>query len=581
MKSRVSLSSVDGIDRITPMAAIVILAIAIISLWLRAAYLPMGLWGAYDDALFVAMADSIKAGKWLGTYDHLVLAKGAMFPIFMAANSLTGLPLKVSEHVLYLMAALFAATTSARLTRQAWLLIPAFAILALTPTAWMVEGGARVTREPLYMVLTLTLLFAAVRYSTASARGYGLAIALGVVGGCFWLTREEGIWLLPALAVMFLPLVVKGVRNLRGGCSGYWRRAAIAVCVPVTAFLSVVMSVNLINLAVYGVFRNNELRSGPFVRAYGALSRISNGEWRRYVIFPNEARQRAYVVSPAVKELMPYFEGPGAARWVQASHDYPKPWGCREESQACNKEILSGWFVWALRDAAKTAGYYGSAAEADAYFSRIADEVNAGCEHQVIPCREPRNTLAPVWRGHYMRDTLVASREILSTLIHLNGGQIGVPASVLTSEQAAIFRSAIHGGLRGIDDMDEPTVGWQHDVREMRLALMRGIATFYAIASPWLFGLALASYCFILLAAGRIKSARVSGNAVVIMTALLAAILSRVAVLGFLDATSIPSNNLLYLLPAVPIYLLFIVLSIAIAIAAIWNVVHRKGVPSA
>jgi len=39
------------------------------------------------------------------------------------------------------------------------------------------------------------------------------------------------------------------------------------------------------------------------------------------------------------------------------------------------------------------------------------------------------------------------------------------------------------------------------------------------------------------------------------VAALMAAIVTRVGLLGFLDATSIPSNNMLYLSPVVPMAL--------------------------
>ena len=44
----------------------------------------------------------------------------------------------------------------------------------------------------------------------------------------------------------------------------------------------------------------------------------------------------------------------------------------------------------------------------------------------------------------------------------------------------------------------------------------------------------------------------------VIVSALIAAVGSRVILLGFLDATSIPSNNMLYLVPVVPMALALI-----------------------
>src|SRR5688500_11594314 len=86
-------------------------AIVVASLAVRMAF-PIQAFGAagHDDLLFVRLAENLRKGDWLGGYDSLTLAKGAAFPMFMALNSLTPLPLKFTEHAAYLGAcAAFAA----------------------------------------------------------------------------------------------------------------------------------------------------------------------------------------------------------------------------------------------------------------------------------------------------------------------------------------------------------------------------------------------------------------------------------------------------------------------------------------
>jgi hypothetical protein len=560
--------------------AILLVVTAALSLWFRAAYPPLGIWAAADDALFVRMAGQIAAGGWLGPYDFLVLAKGAFFPAFVAFNKIIGLPLKITEHILYLLVALFAATTLARLTGQRWLLPTAFLALALSPTPWMLEGGARVTREPLYQSLTAALFFLAALHFRNAGKKRWLGLVLGIVGGCYWLTREEGAWLLPTLAVLALPWLAEIRQGVRSQGMAGLRSAVPGLLVPVSAFLLVVLTVNSINFVAYGVFRNNELRSGPFPEAYGALARIKHGEWRRYVVFPRESRQWAYAASPAARELAPYLEGEMGKRWVATSRGYPKPWGCADDPQTCGDEILSGWFVWALRDAVAAAGYHRSARDADAYYKRLADEINAACASQAIPCRDPRATLAPVWRGHYPRDAVTASGNVLLTLLYLNGGEVGIPPSSLTAEQAGIFQSIINSPVSGPapSTMDATVVSAPLD--EARISLTRSFGAFYATASATLAIPALASYFFLLLAWAGVKSAAVSGNTILMLTALLVAVFSRVGLLGFLEATSLPSNNMLYLLPVVPIYFLFVVVSIGAGLVAIRHVA-RGGRPLA
>jgi hypothetical protein len=297
-------------------------------------------------------------------------------------------------------------------------------------------------------------------------------------------------------------------------------------------------------------------------------------------VFPKDARQRAYSVSPAARELESYFEGLHGKQWAAASHTYPRPWGCADAPQSCNTEILSGWFVWALRDAVTVAGGYRSAADIDAYYTRLAKEINAACDSDLIPCRDKRASLAPIWRGHYSRDTLQASSAVLTTLVALNQGAIGVPFSPLMADQARIFENATNSVVSGFDETQVSGGEFRWMLNQARIRVTKAIGTLYSGASLPLAALALASYLLLLLAWGRVKSAAVSGNTILILTALLGTVVSRVGLLGFLEATSIPSNNMLYLLPVVPIYLLFIVVSIGAGAAAILSFLQSKRVPA-
>jgi hypothetical protein len=110
-----------------------------------------------------------------------------------------------------------------------------------------------------------------------------------------------------------------------------------------------------------------------------------------------------------------------------------------------------------------------------------------------------------------------------------------------------------------------------------RVRLSKTIAMIYAAASPPLFALALISYLLLLGAWFSVKSRNISTNSIVILTALLAAVLSRVGLLGFLEATSLPTNNMLYLLPVVPLYVLFVAMSLGLGGAAIRGIARGKA----
>lgn len=542
-----------------------------LSLWLRANFPAVGVWAPIDDQLFIRAAWHLGSGAWLGPYDQLTHVKGLFYSLFILLNHVSGLPLKLSEHVLYLCASGFAAWSVSRLAGRAWVFWVVFVVLAFSPVAWTLEA-ARVVRESIYQSLSLLLFFSWARYINQERPGRWFGVGIGLIAGAYWLTREEGIWLIPALLVLALPRLLGALRGTRLERRALTARAtdAARLLVPVMApFILLMGVVSGLNYLEYGVFRDNDFRSGtPFTRAYAALSRIKHDQWRRYVVFPADARQRAYSVSPAARELEPFFEGDGGRFWIKASQHYGPPWGCPGQPEACVNEVMSGWFMWALRDAVASTGHYRSARVADRYYKRLAIEINSACERRLIPCGPPRSGMLPVWRDHYLADSLRASRDVLDTLVDYPRHPIGVPDSPLNARERARFEYALNSPVSGQLPCADP-VSKSRGLRDQwRDAITRGVANVYAWASAPAFGLSLLAYAGLALAWLARPGTYVTTPGLVLATGLLAAILARVGLLGLLEATSIPSNNILYLIPVIPFYLMFIVVATSLALMA-------------
>lgn len=285
---------------------------ALLSLWIRMAFpiLAVG-WASHDDLLFVRQAVDIGRGNWLGDYNNLTLAKGIGYSLFMLANHATGLPLKFSEHAFYLATAAYFSVTVAQLHRSHAAALVCFFLLAFIPTVWVAGVGGRVVREGLYISQSLLLLTLGIRCwvlpstkkaaSQINTHGFTL-LALGMVAGWFWITREEGIWLLPSM------LLMQGYWLLRQtDWRLQWRAILGFLFIPLLASSLVVLTINTVNYAFYGTFRNNDFRSSDYQAGYGALTRIRHDNWQRYVLFPKDAREKAYEMSSAARELKPFF----------------------------------------------------------------------------------------------------------------------------------------------------------------------------------------------------------------------------------------------------------------------------------
>ena len=531
---------------------VALILILLLSLWVRGAFPILAIGDAgHDDLLFIRMAASIGAGNWLGDYNNLTHAKGAAYPLFLLANHLTGLPVKFSEHLLYLLAALFLSTAIGKLYSNRWATFASLVLLAFIPTAWNPESGGRIVREGLYVSLSLFLIAFATHCYVLS-RSVSVAqelrekrlflVLLGFTAGVYWLTREEGIWLLPSLIIFCLYWFWSRRPLWRD-----WRGTALFVALPLLPALIIIGTVNSLNYYHYGVFRNNDFRSADFQAAYGALSRVKQDQWQRYVVFPKDARERAYGFSPAAKELQPFFEGAAGEFWRHA--------GCTQTGIKPCPEILSGWFMWALRNAVADAGYYRHAEAASSFYRRLAAEVNSACDQHPGECMPDRQSMIPPWRGHFLIDTGHASWDVFRKLVTLGGAPVGVGASSGKPEHRALFAMVTNGPLASPDpsigDICQPVaLSSRRDRIRYQLAehLAKAEKVITTVGVPialitWLFWISIA-----------VRRRRLDAG-LVAASALVAAMGSRVALLGFLEATSIPSNNMLYLFPVVPLTL--------------------------
>src|SRR4051812_22443952 len=70
------------------------IALTAVKLWLTAAQTIYAIGPAFhDDRLFVELAARVLQGEWLGPYNQFTLAKGPLFPLFIAAMFKLGVPL--------------------------------------------------------------------------------------------------------------------------------------------------------------------------------------------------------------------------------------------------------------------------------------------------------------------------------------------------------------------------------------------------------------------------------------------------------------------------------------------------------
>jgi hypothetical protein len=381
----------------------------------------------FDDVWYVTSA----AGWYWGMpYGQAALTRQAAYPLWIAVAGATGLPLRVATELLLLAAAGALALAFLRAGLPQIPSAAVFGAVAFHPFSFYVNSFA--LPDSLYAPM---LLLGTAGMVTLVARGFHVAAAIltGTALAVLWHTRQESALILGYLALFGLlgvGLRMRDTSDLRAAVRGAFPMVLVPALIVGTSSLAV----RLVNLRVFGAFTEYEFASPAFRSAYASLLRIEPEPARPGIPAPREVRRRAYAVSPTFRRLEPFFDGPAGLRWA------PGPEG----------EIGTGTFGWALRDAVRVTGHGDSAREADAFYRRMADEIETACESDRLRCR-------PVRFGPFDPD--------------VENYVARIPASFL-NQLRTLVRSSAAFDRRGTDPIRPDYLGLANEVMNRRAALL-------------------------------------------------------------------------------------------------------------
>ncbi len=565
--------SVSGIaQRETRALARVALSIAVIGLtllklWLvQAQHLIASGRAIYDDRLFITLSDHLLNGAWLGPYNNLTLMKGPMYSIWMALNFWIGWPLLFTQHLFYIAACAVFVAAARPVVRGRALRLLLYAALLFNPASFLVT---RILRSGIYVPLTLMVVACAAGIAfRLPKRAAGLApwcLGLGLSLGAFWLTREEGAWILPSAILL-----------IGAGLLAAWRRGTLRarrvvwlLLVP-ALWAGAVGSVCAINRRAYGVFAIVEMKTPEYKAAYGALTRVTPADFHPYLPVAREVRQRIYAVSPAFAELEPFLEGDIGRRWAALGAGV-------SGFSADSGEIPGGLFFWAFRDSVSAAGHADAAPETLAYYDRLAREVNAACDDGRLEAGPPHaSQLQPLRREHLR----LALEALVSSHIPNLFSFYALPdwASTGSDEELVVFEDITWERLSLTGDRRRSTAHLPRQSLQdaRRLAALSKWVSLYRALAPFAMGLGLIGLGAVLFLR------RPPGLLWTLNLALLGGILARLAMLSLLSATSFPATGVWYMTPAMTLLVPFCVLSIADAALALRDRLRRRpaGAPT-
>jgi hypothetical protein len=453
------------------------LGLVAIKLWLVSAQpLRAHADAGFDDGLFVNLARALLRGEWLGAYDRLTLARGPVYPLWIAIVHRLGLPLLAAQHLLYALSCAVTAVAAAgwwphRLPRLAL-----FALLLANPMTFESAHLSRVIRQGIYPALTLLVVASLVALAAPRRPGRRQlllwAVLLGTSGAAFWLTREEGVWLLPLVLSLVLAAIVR-----RRADSRALRHLLAALLVAAALFSSLIAAIGFQNFRHYGSWVTVETTSSPFRDAYGALTRVRPSVELATVPVTRDVRRAIYAQSPAFAELRPYIEGSNALFWARVFEPFngldPK-----------RREISGGALTWVLREAVQRAGHYSSPAAASAYYARLTREVDAACARKALDCSPPRSGFTPVWSDEHLDRLGLKLGEAIRYFFGLEGHSARSWPSTGDAEGLALFAATTREEMTSVEAGEpEREAGARIELLEGIGALFRGGALLLGLAT--------------------------------------------------------------------------------------------------
>ena len=336
----------------------------------------------HDDFLFYRLAENIAQNQWLGDYQPTTLIKGFVYPAFLALALKTHLSVRLLEAALVCVSAYYFVSSLRKFFNPA-LLVTLFALLLFYPFQY----GAtefRLVRDAIYPQLLLLIFTALFFIYQRGAQKLNWkqachALIFSVSIFLFFNTREEGVWIIPALGIFILVCLWAYYRhaNLRSFC--------VSGVLVALIYAALHMSLLAMNHKVYGNSITTIFKTKPYQEAYAALQRASTNR------LPLDGMAHAdwpaiFAVSPAAAELKPFINSKYYAHWATIGCAAIRALGNNMALLNCDQSVPVGHFPYAFLEGVNSAGYQ-TLPKVLSYLERLGSQINLACDERRIECK--------------------------------------------------------------------------------------------------------------------------------------------------------------------------------------------------
>ena len=210
----------------------------------------------YDDKLMINLFRSIMKGEYLGRYNNFTLIKGIVFPFVMSFAKIFGINFSAFLTILYILSCIYFTSSLGDIKDNKYLLI-LYVILLFNPISYSSELFQRLYRNSISITELLFFLGVIIRIIKYNKiRDY---IILGFILSIMFLTREDNIWTIVIVFVLFL----YQIKNIK-------------IIIPIVILVISLNIISFVNYKYYGIYTYNEINKSEIHKTYMKILKIKD-----------------------------------------------------------------------------------------------------------------------------------------------------------------------------------------------------------------------------------------------------------------------------------------------------------------
>lgn len=324
----------------------------------------------YDDYMMVGYANSLLAGQWLGTFNHLTLVKSVSYSVYLAINFLLGIPYSLALILFYIFAIFLLVKVLGEHIKNFYMESVLYLFLLYSPVMFHEENVQKIYRGGVLVCATITVLASFIGIFNVREKSLKKMLSYSLLASValpfFYYVKEDSIWIVPFCVGAAVVTVIAMILNKRDKIKELVCRGLVVI-LPFMALALVNVGYCSLNKHYYGAYTITD-RSGTYFKEFMTdLIQIDDGE--------TDISSDIWLSKKAVYLAMD--ASPSFGLFRENFDNLMKDEGFGRTAEGFNGDF----YIWNLRNMFQSLGFYEKdMRSADYLYSNIHRELTAAFE---------------------------------------------------------------------------------------------------------------------------------------------------------------------------------------------------------